>query len=545
MTRKTVNKQNVIIGALTGSAGIFITKFLGLLYLVPFNEMAQGDSYFYGNAYQIYNYALNICQAGLPFAIATVVAKYAARDDYPTIMLVRKIARRLLSVLGILSFLVVFLGAGVLSNRIVPAGSDPLDFAYTQTTVRIVSFALIFVPVLSYYRGFYQGMKEMKIYSFTQVLEQLIRVGFLLGAGAICVYIMKLARIWAVYMAVVSTSLSAIGCIIYFLKYDREYMSQIDYDHQAASRYSGRDILLETIGFAIPYLLSAVIANASNMFILLMFKDGLQAGGVDGEKIKIYQTMITLNTEKIVAIPQILLLAFQASLVPHLASAMARENIKEVRDVIHKVILTVNYLAIPLLTFMIIFSKPIYHFLLGSLNLEEADYILRRMLAIQYLYIPSCVLASTLITLRKRKQYLIMEAVRLLFVLLFFKPFLTRFGIKGYFFCKIIEFTIIIVPSIRLIHDACRLNMKYMESQLVKIVLSCVPILVIGIVAKLLGFNPYHASRVRSLLYCLFNGILCMASYLYVSARVFNQPKELLGLEFTKDGLQKFLSSFR
>ena len=77
-------RKSIIISGLIGSAGIFLSKFIGLFYAVPFSAILGSDlnSAYYGVAYQLYSYLLNICTAGFPLAIATLVAKYMAHDDY-------------------------------------------------------------------------------------------------------------------------------------------------------------------------------------------------------------------------------------------------------------------------------------------------------------------------------------------------------------------------------------------------------------------------------------------------------------------------------
>ena len=48
-------KQSIIAGALTGSAGVFITKAIGLLYVIPFKKLAGNNTVFYSYAYTISN----------------------------------------------------------------------------------------------------------------------------------------------------------------------------------------------------------------------------------------------------------------------------------------------------------------------------------------------------------------------------------------------------------------------------------------------------------------------------------------------------------
>ena len=96
---KKSRKQSIVAGALTGSAGIFVTKALSLLYVIPFNEIAKEATVFYSYAYTVYDAVLQVCLSGLPFAIATLVAKYATKDDYATVRLVKKFLEVLLQLL--------------------------------------------------------------------------------------------------------------------------------------------------------------------------------------------------------------------------------------------------------------------------------------------------------------------------------------------------------------------------------------------------------------------------------------------------------------
>ena len=77
MKRMNSQKQSIIAGGLISSAGMFFAKFLGLFYAVPFNSIIGNISNvaIYGVAFNIYSYILNICLAGMPFAIAAMVAK--------------------------------------------------------------------------------------------------------------------------------------------------------------------------------------------------------------------------------------------------------------------------------------------------------------------------------------------------------------------------------------------------------------------------------------------------------------------------------------
>lgn len=94
MTKKKQGqvKQSLLVGALASSFGVFISKVLGLLYYSPLSSLAgEGNMAFYSITYTYYDLLLKISSAGIPFAIAALVAKYVAREDYKTALVVKKL----------------------------------------------------------------------------------------------------------------------------------------------------------------------------------------------------------------------------------------------------------------------------------------------------------------------------------------------------------------------------------------------------------------------------------------------------------------------
>ena len=71
-----------------------------------------------------------------------------------------------------------------------------------MNVMMIISFAFFTVPLLSGVRGYFQGLKDMKLYAFSQVLEQFSRITFLLTVAFVTVSLLKLDGIYAVYGAV-------------------------------------------------------------------------------------------------------------------------------------------------------------------------------------------------------------------------------------------------------------------------------------------------------------------------------------------------------
>ena len=341
-------KQSIIAGALTGTAGIFLTKALGLLYASPFQALAGNEMIFYTSTYQIYEFLLTISQSGIPFAIATLVAKYIAKEDYKTTLMVRKISGFMLGCFGVILFAGVVLCSGQIAGYL-SEGRDAIYLQKFQTSIILVSFAVIAVPILSVFRGFYQGLKEVKAYAFSQVLEQFVRVTFLLSMGALLVYVLNQAQIWAVYFAVVSTSVSAVAAIVYFLYFDKQHMPELK---QLASEQEGEgkntlEVFKEILYFSIPYFLISIVANCSGMVSLMFVNRALQTYGYSAVEADVIYSIMNFNAFKLVSIPQILGPGFAIAIIPHITSCLAEMILMGFVIMLRKHLLLVYILLIP------------------------------------------------------------------------------------------------------------------------------------------------------------------------------------------------------
>lgn len=517
--KKQKRKQSLIAGALTGSAGIFITKALSLLYVIPFNEIAQDATVFYSYAYTVYDALLQVCLSGFPYAIATLVAKYIAKDDQPTVNIVKKVSKNILLVLGCVCCVFMIAFSNLLARQIIPNELQSTSYLYyTQVVLIILSFALIFVPYLSYYRGIYQGMRELKTYAFTQVLEQVVRIAFLLGASSLCVYAFNLDRIWAAYMGVASTSVSAICTIIYFIfnekKMDTEQFS-------GTSIYTDKEIFKELVKVAIPYLLSSLMFSSSGMFVLLVFSSGLEAYGTEGKLITIYQGIINYQASKISSIPMIIMSGFCLVIIPHITEAVTNRDDKKVTQLIHKTLETVNYLSVPLVCFMIFFSQEIYYIMYGTYYLEIGTDLLAKSLACQLLMNLAGILNSLLIALQLRKKYLTIEALRLTYLVLVLKPFLVKFGVNGYFFALASEYLLMAVGSIILINSNYDLYFKGLFDNFSKSWLGCIPMFVIvAILRNITSLNCLDHSRFLILIFTGIMFVICIGIYVFITYKL-------------------------
>ena len=224
MLKQSKVKNSIVLSGLVGTGGLFVAKLIGIVYAIPFSSILGNVEYmgFYGQAYNIYSYVLNVFTAGFPFAIATMVAKYTVLNDTKTVLLVKKVAISMMMLMGFVGMVLMMAFSGVLAPLMVANNA-----AIMANVLRFLAIALFFVPVLSAFRGYYQGLKEMEEYAFSQAFEQIFRVGFLLSAACLIVYGLHIERRWALYTSVLSTSVAAVAGILQIMHFDRKKSKEI------------------------------------------------------------------------------------------------------------------------------------------------------------------------------------------------------------------------------------------------------------------------------------------------------------------------------
>ena len=308
--KKTMSSrsQSLIAGGLISAAGLFLSKFIGLFYMSPYSIILGGagseNLANYGLGYNIYAYLLMIATAGFPFAIATLVAKYASRGDYKTVLLIKRLSSRLMVALGFTTMIIVILFSSPLAKLMMGDGNS--DISVTRNVLIIISFALFFVPFLSSIRGFYQGMKEMQVYAISQIIEQLVRVGFLLATSAFAVYVLKLDRVWGVYLGLAAASVSAIIAYLHLKYHDRTKLRELKHlaaKQECVPNKDKAELIKELIFITVPFLLVSVFGYSDMIVNTLFMKSGLLAHGNTFQEYTTITGIINSNVSKIINIP--------------------------------------------------------------------------------------------------------------------------------------------------------------------------------------------------------------------------------------------------
>ena len=350
--------------AILGIAGIFV-KILGAVFRIPLTALigTEGMAY-YGYAYPLYSLFLVIATAGIPVAISRMVSEKIAYNDFSGAQRVFRVSRWLLLAIGVFAFAVCFFGAELIAKY------DSKDMG-AVLPIKAIAPALIFVPVMSAYRGYFQGRQNMNPTAISQFIEQIFRVAVgLILASVMVAQGLEMAAAGATFGATVG---SIAGLLIIMLIYALNKKAINYHIRQSRQIHTERRKKEKTMAIVKQILIIAIpITIGASILPLVNFADSaivtrrlLDGGFTDVEARELWgQLSGYCNT--MVGLPQVLTQAVAVAMVPAIAAAYKLRNRAEIDENINLGMRISMIIGMPCAAGMIALAEPILLLLFSS-----------------------------------------------------------------------------------------------------------------------------------------------------------------------------------
>ncbi|MFD2370162.1 oligosaccharide flippase family protein [Brevibacillus sp. GCM10020057] len=255
MAQEKASVQFVKGAAILGVAGL-VSKLLGAVYRIPYQNIA-GDIglYVYMQVYPLYTTLLILATAGFPIAISKIVSERVALGDTLGARRAFRIASIALVILGVFFFLLLYGGATLVARFM---GDEHL-----AAPLRAVAWSLPLVPMASILRGYFQGHQNMMPTGVSQVIEQLIRVIFILVSAFWAMNVYKdayLAGTGAVFAAFPG-GVAAVLVLLWYWQRDKQGRQLVAGQQQAdgVAEWTNREVLRSLLYYALPICMGALV----------------------------------------------------------------------------------------------------------------------------------------------------------------------------------------------------------------------------------------------------------------------------------------------
>ena len=361
-------------------AGI-VSKIFGAIFRIPLTNMigAEGQAY-YSAAYAVYNLLFVIATAGFPVAISRMVSSRIAEGDFINAHKSYKLAMKVSWALGIVSFLIMYFGSGAIANLYKNPGSD--------ASMKAISVALLFTPLVASMRGYYQGRQDMKPTGVTEVVEQMIRV----VTGLSLAYMFyRSSLIYAAAGATFGASAGIIAALIaMMIIYARDRKTRtVLLEGSIVREESDKTRLKELLAFLIPITIgSSVMPIMFNIDAGIIVRRLLATGWESEMAEKLYGLMGGY-CDPIINLPNIFIDAICISLMPAVTTAFTLRIKRDLDDHIKTGLKTMMVITYPCAIGLIVLAKPI----LTMLYYKKYDEAVMAVPALQILAVSIITLA--------------------------------------------------------------------------------------------------------------------------------------------------------
>ena len=365
-----MKKNNFMKGSFITTLGIVITKMIGLLYVIPFHSII-GDKggALYGYAYTIYSLFISLATAGIPLAISKVVSEYQTLGYYSVKRRAFILGKKVSLLLGFISFILIMLFAPILASLVikdVSGGNSVDDIAFV---IRVIGTAILIVPTLSIYRGYFEGHRFMSPPSISQIIEQLVRVLVIILGSFLSYKVFHYSIKTTVGIAVFGATLGSLASYIYlvdkYLKNKKRFQERIRQVNEPI--ISNKEILLKILYYAFPFIMIDFFKSLYNTVDMITVVRGLvnycNYSAIDAEVV--YSILSTWG-QKINMILLAVSTGIVVSLIPNLTESIVNKDQKEVINRINKALSILLFFTVPMVFGLSFLADPIWNSFYGG-----------------------------------------------------------------------------------------------------------------------------------------------------------------------------------
>ena len=367
---KTMYKNSFVKGAVITTAGIVITKLLGILYVIPFHAIIgeQGGA-LYGFAYTIYLIFMSLSSAGIPLAISKVISEYQTLGYLDAKKRAFYLGKKISLIMGFICFLILTIFAPFLAKFILGDLTGGNTIEDVTFVIRIISSAILVVPILSVYRGYFEGHRIMSPPSISQVIEQVVRVTVIVLGSFLILDVFKLSLANAVGVAVFGASIGAFTSYLYLaikrLKNKKKFNTVPNKVNEPI--ISDKVIFKKIIIYAIPFIMIDIFKSLYSYVDMVTVVKGLvnyaSYSTSDAESVI---SMLSTWAAKFNMIVLSVSTGVVVSLIPSLTKAMVEKDNEDMEKRINQALCIVLYLMVPMTVGISFLAKPIWNLFYGA-----------------------------------------------------------------------------------------------------------------------------------------------------------------------------------
>lgn len=370
---KEIKKQSFMEGAAVLVVAHLVVKVIGACFKIPLaNVLHETGMAYFNRAYSLYAAIFVMATAGLPVAVSKMVSESITKKNFAESKKILRAAILLLAIIGAIGTCVLFFGARAFADGVNSPGS--------YLSIVAISPAILFISILSAFRGYFQGHSNMIPTAFSEVVEAVSKLVIGL-AGAY--FLMSVSSEVAAAGAISGVTLGGLFALLLLMFY---YFKSANNTHlsDATEAKTSRKIFINLLTIAIPITIGAAVMSLTNVIDTIMISNRLSAITVDESLFKTLTEYFGVSAEEVrigskisaeaadvmygsysgyamslFNLPPSIVTSISMSIVPAISAALAIKNHSQAKLLTESSIRITTMFALPCAIGLSVLSSPI------------------------------------------------------------------------------------------------------------------------------------------------------------------------------------------
>ncbi|HZK23430.1 MAG TPA: polysaccharide biosynthesis protein [Atopostipes sp.] len=520
-----IQKDNrMVTGSSWMTLGSIVSRILGAVYIIPWmawmGTQAQADSAhaLFQVAYNPYAFFLAIATAGVPSSISKQVSHFNALEEYEISKKIYKQGLFLMGITGFVSAALLYFIAPTIAG-----GSAIADVDSATYVIRSLVPALLLIPSQAVTRGLFQGHGRMREPAISQIIEQLMRIVFILGSAYTIRQVLSGEVVTAVGYSTFAAFIGALfsfGYLLIRLKQVPTALNREVDESKNAIQVSTPSIFKQIIITAIPFVIMSTGIIIMNLIdqqtispIMHFFNEN-----ISDETIQQNFGIISANAYKLSTIIAAFGSALAITSVPLMSELVSKKQYRQVAYQFEQSIQLLMFIMIPAVIGMFVVAEPFYTIFYGY---NAFGVVATRVYAVTSLFIGAyLVLGNIIQSVNLRRAGVFALGAGIVTKLITQPIFLRVMGEIGMLYATMLALTVTIGLMMRAMYKFTKYSLSFVARRTLLILILS---LIMGVMtygtSAFLDLFINFGSRFQSLIAMLIVGVVGVVVYGYLTLK--------------------------
>ena len=453
-----------------------------------------------------------------------------------------RLGKRIINIVSVAAFIILFLFAEAIATLILgdlQGGNTISDVAFV---IRCVSFAVLVIPFLSVSKGYLQGHNIINVSSFSQVIEQVVRITVILGGSYIALNVLHLSLKTSVGIAVFGAFAGGLAAIMYILFNMRKHKKELSLTEDVKKdKISDKSIIKKLISYAVPFIIIDVGVSVYNFVDMVLISRTMTGLGFDAAATEFITSSVSAWAGKISMVVNSIAMGLTVSLIPNIVEAFTLKKWDLVESRLNKALQIILVTCIPMVLGISLLATPIWSIFYGTEELTLGGLVLAIYIFVSLFFNLYMVTSSTLQSLNKFKAVYFTTLLGYITNALLDVPFMllcNALGLEpfiGAILASVCGYSLSVFTALRVLKKEQKLKYGDTFKTLLKTLVPATVMVVVVLLLKM-AVPVNYASKASCILYIAVISIIGAIVYLVIAYK-----QGLLDKVFGREYLNKII----